>query len=74
MRSLTRMAALAVTCALLLTMPARPAVAATVNGDDEAPCQVWCDALTALCQLFGGGYLCKDMREGCYFGCKLKVI
>lgn len=73
MRSLVRPSALAVTCALLLTMPARPTMAAPVPVD-EGPCQVWCDALTALCQLFGGGYLCKDMREGCYFGCRLKVI
>lgn len=74
MRSLTRMTALAALGALLLAMPARPAAAVPVTIDDEAPCQVWCDALQALCQLFGGGYLCKDMREGCYFGCKLKVI
>lgn len=73
MRILTRMTALAAICALLLATPVRPALAAPVNADDDAPCQVWCDALTALCQLFGGGYLCKDMREGCYFGCRLKV-
>lgn len=72
MRSLARMSALVVTGALLLTLQARPTVAAAVPVD-EAPCQVWCEALTALCQLFGGGYLCNDMREGCYFGCRLKV-
>lgn len=72
MRFLSRSAALALSCALL-AMPARSALATPVDSDDGAPCQVWCDALQALCQLFGGGYLCKDMQEGCYFGCKLKV-
>ncbi len=74
MRSLTRLLALAATCAMLLSIPARPALAAPVAADDETPCQIWCNALQVLCQLFGGGYLCKDMRDGCYFGCKLKVI
>ena len=74
MRSLTRMTALAATFALLLATPVRPALAAPVDADDDTPCQVWCDALQVLCQLFGGGSLCKDMREGCYFGCKLKII
>lgn len=73
MRSLSRIAALSLTCAFL-ALPVRPALATPVASEDEAPCQVWCDALQALCQLFGGGSLCKDMREGCYFGCKLKVI
>jgi len=73
MRFHTRVTAFVAAAVMLLAMPTRPALALPTD-DDEAPCQVWCDALQALCQLFGGGYLCKDMREGCYFGCKLKVI
>ena len=73
MRFITRITTLALIGALLVALPPRPAVAQPAT-EDEAPCQVWCDALQALCQLFGGGYLCKDMRDGCYFGCKLKAI
>ncbi len=40
---------------------------------DTGPCQIYCDAMYSLCMLFGGGYLCSDMRDGCRFGCNLKV-
>lgn len=71
MRSLTRLAALAAAGALL-ALPS-PGVAAQPVEDDEGPCQVYCNALHALCVLFGGGALCKDMREGCNFGCTIRT-
>jgi hypothetical protein len=71
MRSLIRLPALALAGALL-AMPDPPAAAQPVE-DDEGPCQVYCNALHALCVLFGGGALCKDMRDGCNFGCTIRA-
>lgn len=74
LRRFIRVTALTTTVTLLLLagpahpLPAQPAAA------DEGPCQVFCDALFALCTYLGGGALCKDMRAGCHFGCNLRGI
>jgi hypothetical protein len=53
---------------------ARPAPSAASDSSDESgPCQIYCDAVHALCLMFGGGGYCKDMREGCHFGCNLRI-
>ncbi len=72
MRSIRRFSLSAAALALLLLAP-RPA-AAQPEPDDSGPCQVFCDALHALCVFLGGGGLCKHMRDGCNFGCSLKVL
>jgi hypothetical protein len=71
MRSSIRLAALAAACALF-TLPGSARLAAQ-PADDESPCQVYCSALYALCVMLGGGGLCKDMREGCNFGCTIHM-
>ncbi len=72
MKHSIRIAALLASVAFLSTSRPAPAHAAP-RDDDNGPCQVYCDGLRAVCVLFKGGYLCDDMRDGCKFGCNLKV-
>jgi len=72
MKRAIRVTALFAAVALLSTGRTVPVLAAP--RDAEGPCQLYCDAMYALCNLFGGGYLCQDMRDGCRFGCNIKVL
>ncbi len=74
MRNLLRSTAVAAASALLLAAGSPPRLLSQPpESDDRGPCEVYCDALHALCLLFGGGGLCHDMRDGCRFGCTLRV-